>query len=76
MAQVLQKKRGRQAQGLAVEAAALRMAIADARKALERGPGAPPGQAEDVRQTLGLWQAEPWGGTPFPPPLTPGLGLP
>ena len=46
-----------------------------ARHALEQAPGAPPGHAEDVRQTLGLWQTEPWGGMPFPPSPTPGKAL-
>ena len=59
----------------ALDPLALRLAIADARNALEQAPGAPPGHAEDVRQTLGLWQTEPWGGMPFPPPPTRGKAL-
>ena len=49
---------------------ALRLAIASARNALEQAPGAPPGQAEDVRQTLGLRQDEPILGMPLPSPPT------
>jgi len=35
---------------------ALRLAIADALNALEKAPGARPGQPEEVRQTLGRWK--------------------
>jgi len=40
----------------ALDPFAVRLGIADALNALEQAPGAQPGQAEDVRQTLGLWK--------------------
>ena len=39
-----------------IDPLALRSRIADALNALEKAPGAPPGQTEDVRQTLELWK--------------------